>query len=1093
MAKSARQSVFDGLELLPDALTPFVEQRLAAGLSGDWQGKVGSRLRDLRSENGNFSWDQLGLFNAINIFWDDAFRDVLGRAERSLVNELVDVRNKHAHNEKFSYDDAERALDSMRRLMDAISAAEISAELTKMRDIILRTKFTELERAEERRRDRRTEITVETAAGLLPWREVIEPHQDVATGDFQQAEFAADLNKVHNGTAALEYSDPFEFYGRTYLTKGLSDLLKGAAKRLSGAGGDPVVELQTNFGGGKTHSMLALYHMAGDRPSSDLAGLDGLLNEAGLSVPSNVNRAVLVGTARGPSNSANTDGGPEIYTTWGDLAWQLGGQEGYNMVAADDAAGTAPGSELLETLFNKYSPCLILIDEWVAYLRQIYKVDGLPAGTFDNNLTFAQSLTEAVKVCPETLLVASLPASQIEVGGEGGAEALTRLKNTFSRVESSWLPASQQESYEIVRRRLFKDISGDRFQHRDNTLKQFAKLYRENAQDFPLGSGDENYIRELENCYPIHPELFEQLYANWGSIENFQKTRGVLRLMAQIIHELWMANDPSVMIMPGSVSVGSPRIEPELLHYINQSWASIIAGDIDGETSGAYKIDTDNPNLGRVSAARRVARTLFMGTAPLAGTNNPGIDSRRINRGVIQPGERTATFSDALRKLANQSQFMHGDADRYWYSMAASINRIVNDEAAQIEDALIDVEIDKALVGYINGMADRGNFDAVQVAPATSAEVPDELGGVRAVVLGIASPHSNRANTDALGEAKDILLQRGTSPRQYRNMLAFMAADERQLDTLRDAMRKAIAWKKVENRAAELGLTVRDAGLARQKGEEAADTLKTRLRETWCYLIYPTQDKPQEDIEWQSSKIPTQDGLLSRASKKLSSEEALLSEIGPRSLSRHIDQYLWQEKDHLHLKDLWDYLNRYTYLPRLKHQQVLSKAVKSAVSEMLPGPFAFAERWDEDGGTYQGLVIDNGMNAIIVIDSDSVIIKPEIAEQHRPAPEDPDARPRKPGEARPGPGDTKPKPADDSSEALPTQYRGMVMVSPDRPSRDIGKIVEAVIEQLTTIPGAKVEIKLEIDADVPDGIDRAKQRTLIENGNTLGFTDNSVK
>jgi len=186
-------------------------------------------------------------------------------------------------------------------------------------------------------------------------------------------------------------------------------------------------------------------------------------------------------------------------------------------------------------------------------------------------------------------------------------------------------------------------------------------------------------------------------------------------------------------------------------------------------------------------------------------------------------------------------------------------------------------------------------------------------------------------------------------------------------------------------------------------------------------------------------------------------------------LSRHIDQYLWQEKDHLLLRDLWDYHNRYTYLPRLKHQQVLSQAVKSAVSEMLPGPFAFAEGWDDETGTYQGLIIDNGLNAAVIIDGSSVIIKPEIAEQHRPRTET------------------------ETGEVLPTQYRGMVMISPDRPSRDIGKIVEAVIEQLTTIPGAKVEIKLEIDADVPDGIDRAKQRTLTENGNTLGFTDNRIK
>ena len=146
-------------------------------------------------------------------------------------------------------------------------------------------------------------------------------------------------------------------------------------------------------------------------------------------------------------------------------------------VAENDAKGIAPGSNLLEEIFRKCSPCLILIDEWVAYLRQIYKVDGLPSGSFDANLSFVQSLTEAVKTSPGTLLVAALPASQIEVGGEGGQEALVRLKQTFSRVESSWRPASQEESYEIVRRRLFKDIPGDRFHHRDNTLKQFAKLY----------------------------------------------------------------------------------------------------------------------------------------------------------------------------------------------------------------------------------------------------------------------------------------------------------------------------------------------------------------------------------------------------------------------------------------------------------------------------------------------------------------------------------------------------------------------------------------------------------------------------------------
>ena len=440
-------------------------------------------------------------------------------------------------------------------------------QLGKMRDTILRTKFTELQRNEERRKTQRlVEISVDTVGGgVLPWREVVEPHQDVATGDFLQAEFAADLGKVHAGSAPSEYGDPQEFFGRIYLTDGLGALLVGAAKRLSDAGGDPVVELQTNFGGGKTHSMLALYHMAGGTPARDLPGLDQLLSERGAAVPQHINRAVLVGTWRGPQDVNAQEGGREIRTTWGEMAWQLGGADAFDMIAENDAKGIAPGSNLLEAIFRKCSPCLILIDEWVAYLRQIYKVDGLPSGSFDANLSFVQSLTEAVKTSPGTLLVAALPASQIEVGGDGGQEALVRLKQTFSRVESSWRPASQEESYEIVRRRLFKDIPGDRFHHRDNTLKQFAKLYRENANEFPRGSADEDYRRKLEKAYPIHPELFEQLYTGWGSLERFQRMRGVLRLMAQAIHELWMNNDPSVMIMPGSIAVGSARVESELL------------------------------------------------------------------------------------------------------------------------------------------------------------------------------------------------------------------------------------------------------------------------------------------------------------------------------------------------------------------------------------------------------------------------------------------------------------------------------------------------------------------------------------------------
>ena len=1098
MAKSTRQYVFEGMEFLPKALIPFVETRLESSLTGHWQVQVVQKLPGLRSNGkGEIAWDLAALLNAMDRFWMDAFKSVLGRAERSIVNELVDVRNKLSHNESFTYDDAERALDSMRRLMEAISAGEVALPLSRMRDTILRTKFTELQRNEERRKTQRLDISVETVGGLLPWREVVEPHQDVATGEFQQAEFAADLAKVHNGSAPAEYREAREFFARTYLTEGLSNLLIGAAKRLSGAGGDPVVELQTNFGGGKTHSMLALYHMVGDTPVEDLPGLDQLLSRNELTVSREIRRAVLVGTSRGPQDVISPEGERKIHTTWGELAWQLGGTEAFEMISENDARGIAPGSNLLEAIFKKCAPCLILIDEWVAYLRQVYKVDGLPSGSFDANLSFVQALTEAVKASPGTLLVASLPASQIEVGGEGGQEALARLKQTFSRVESSWRPASQEESYEIVRRRLFKEIPGDKFQHRDNTLKQFAKLYRENTNDFPQGCADEDYRRKLEKAYPIHPELFDQLYTSWGSLEKFQRTRGVLRLMAQVIHELWMGNDPSVMIMPGSVAISTARVEPELLHYLDTSWQSIIAGDVDGVTSMPYKIDQSAPNLNRYSATRRVARAVFMGTAPTHGQENKGLDDKQINLGVVQPGERPAIFGDALRRLTNQARFMHSDLGRYWYSMSASLNRLAADRAGQFEEALVLMEIDKVLVGYINGLGERGHFDAVQVAPGGSSDVPDEPGGVRAVVLGVAHPHTGRDGSEALTEARDILMQRGSTPRVYRNMLVFLAAEHRQLDNVKSAMRSALAWAEIDRETARLNLTQSDSALAKAKLAESNETLEARLKEAWCHLLYPVQESAQADLAWTWAKVSARDGLLAHASKKLVSDEGLLPELGPARLDRELQKYIWNGKQHLHLKDIWEYLNRYTYLPRVKNRSVFSKAVHAAVSAMSPGPFAYAERWDEAKDIYVGMAISGASTAQVMIDGESVIIRPEVAEQHRQkqtaaVPGEGPASTEENGEkttTQPAPGTPVTSPA----EQNPTRFYGTAMISPERPARDIHQIVEAIIEQLTTLPDADVSIKLEIDAEVSSGLDRAKVRTLVENATTLGFMDKLVK
>jgi hypothetical protein len=1112
MAKAARTYVFEGMELLPQALAPFVEHRLQAAFGEDWPQVVVQRIAGLRpGRDGKLNWDQAALFKTINFLWDDAFRTVWGRSERSWVNELHDIRNELAHGGKFSYSDAERALDTMRRLVEATGssdiAASVAAELTRMRNTILRTMFAEQARNEERRKTQRFDIAMETAAGLLPWREVMAPHPDVASGEFEQAEFAANLFDVYRGRAPSEYGDPKDFFARTYLTEGLRSLLVRTAKRLAGQGGDPVMKLQVVFGGGKTHSLLALYHLAKAQDIAALPGVDQVLQEAGVDFPDNVRCAVLVGTGRSPSEIIKTEDGLEIRTSWGDMAWQLGGREGYEMVRQHDEEGLAPGTELLQELFARFSPALILIDEWVAYLRQLYEARPQPGGTFDSNLTFVQTLTEAVKAAPKTLLVATLPESDIEAGGEGGREALRRLEHTFARVESPWQPASLEESYEIVRRRLFQDVPGDKAHHKDNTIRQFSKLYKENSADFPQGVDSAEYRNKMQRAYPIHPALFDFLYNKWGTLENFQRTRGVLRLMAQVVHHLWLEGDKSVMIMPGSVPVGAERVEPELTRYLTDIWRSIIADDVDGPQSIARQIDRQNSNLGKVSATRRVARTIFLGTAAVSDAPNPGLTDKEIFLGVVQPGEKPFTFRDALHRLTSEARHLHSEQGRYWYSRKASLNRRAAEYARDYDEDTILEELDQRLRQYVQEQvkAERGVFDAVHPVPADSSDVPDEDSGVRLVVLGARYAHLNgktkrrMEDSPAVQEAQRILHTRGQAPREYRNVLVFLAADAKEMDDLKRAMRFFKAWQRIVHETQALDLTQSEAARAKEKLAEAERTLFGRLQDTWKFLLYPVQKEPRSsEITWQHSRLGMTDRLLHRASEKLQKDSQVLVTLGPKTLQHSLDKIgIWQREKHIRLAELWEWCCKFIYMPRLKNRDVLTECVRQAVSGLLPGPFAYAERYNAQTKTYEGLLIAQAPGSSVAITPESVIVRADVAAQQQP--EQLETKAGKEA-AKSAAADTlfqspqqTAEGTEPQTEKLPTHFYGVVQISPERPARDFARIQEGIIEPLLELMEANVSIRLEIDAKVPKGLRQEYIRILLENARDLKFETTDVE
>ncbi|HSH59555.1 MAG TPA: Swt1 family HEPN domain-containing protein, partial [Acidimicrobiales bacterium] len=496
MAATNHERVGQALGLLSRGLAPFVVRECQSKYGERWLAAV-TRMDPGSAQSAKkvSPTDAQFLLKVIWDEWQSVFRTTLGQSERTYVSELRNVRNRWAHQDAFSGDDAYRSLDSVHRLLLAVSAADEAVEVDRMRQDLLRARFAEQARSTQRR-VAVAPVEGRPAGGLTPWREVVTPHPDVASGRYQHAEFAADLHQVWRDEAADEYGNPVEFFRRTFLTEGLRQLLLNAVRRWSGNGGDPVVELQTNFGGGKTHSLIALYHLAAGYPPHELPGVEAMLAEGDLVAPPPAATAVLVGQMISPGVAYDKGEGVTVRTLWGEMAWQLGGAEAFALVADADRTGTSPGSALVD-LLRRYSPCLILIDEWVAYARQLYGTDGLPAGSFDAQFTFAQALAEAARSVEGALLVVSIPSSDIEVGGEGGRAALERLKNVIGRMESSWRPASAEEGFEIVRRRLFDDLPAASAPARDAVVKAFGNLYRGQRAEFPSGCPEHDYERRL--------------------------------------------------------------------------------------------------------------------------------------------------------------------------------------------------------------------------------------------------------------------------------------------------------------------------------------------------------------------------------------------------------------------------------------------------------------------------------------------------------------------------------------------------------------------------------------------------------------------
>ena len=1110
--KETLQRVQGGLYHLRRGLGPFVEARMKARHGATWI-HYASRAA---GGSPNAALDEYGLLKTMIDNWNDVFRDAFGRNEaqkaRNFTSTALEARNATSHlSIPLQDDEVLRYLDAMHQLLRSVKApqAEIT-ELKTLYDAQRRSGFAGAEpspaaplvaaapapAAKPTLTLGGVQPVAENGSGkaLRPWIEVALPHPDVLANRFKEAEFAADLFAVDAGHASEDYAIPENFFRITFLTEGLRRILTSSLERLAGTGsGDPVIGLQTAFGGGKTHTMLAVYHLAKARDLSLLEGVGPLAAKAGVTAWAPPKVAVFVGTSKGADTSLILRDGPKVHTLWGYIAWRLAGQAGLDLMAEAEAARTNPASELLVELFKLAGPSLILLDELVAYARQ------LPDDRFEAFLSFIQSLTEAAKMVPGVLIIGSLPESVAEAGGPKGEAALLRLEKVFGRVQSAWLPALGDETYEIIRRRLFQTLDADGERARDETVKAFADLYRNNPAEFPPEAKEARYRELLKLSYPIHPELFDRLSKDWASLEKFQRTRGVLRFMANVVGTLWQAQVSDPLITPGRVPIAHERVRASVLYPLDPKFNAVVDKEVDGDGSLPAQIEAGQPTrrIARDRAVTRVARAVFICSAPSVGGPNAGVSKERLRLACAEPGNQLSVFVEAIDALAEKATYLYEEAGRYWFSTQPTLNRLADDRAK----ALAVHEVEAAIAGVLReDAATKAGFHRIFAAPDDPIAI-DEANALSLVILGPSAPHAGKgvAKSRATDAVTETLMRCRSAQRRFRNTLLFVAADEALLATAREVTRKALAWQSIcDDRRLHEQLTQAQIADTRDKAKTSRDGAAKAVRLAWSHILFPVKTVATTagsafDLDHLSIASKDRAAIPAGVYEKAKSDGIAKERLGPDALWLHLNPLWAEDQPHLSIAQLADWFASYVYLPKLRDRVVLEGAIRDALGKLDPA-FGYAEGFDGAAGRYFGLTWAKAPPELFA--PTAVLVRSDVAlAQSRPALPSAQARngPAVAGSTADGPAaQSGASPTQEQPRHKPRRFYGSVELDLDRPVKAFDAVLNAVVMELQRTLGAKLKITLEIEAEAPSGFDDADVGVVRDNARQLKFRPEST-
>ena len=619
---------------------------------------------------------------------------------------------------------------------------------------------------------------------MIPFHTIAVPHRDILEGRLTMEVFAADLWEVFRGTAPDEYKDPTQFFQKTYQTDGLKNLLSIVEGRLNDRGGDPVIQIQTPFGGGKTHALIAMYHKASEW---------------------NVQKVVLVGTPMRASD-----------TLWGMLEKQLTGK-----VARFDGL-TSPGRDALYQLLSENQPVLILMDEVLEYMT---KAAGVPVGNStlaSQTLAFMQELTEAAAILEQVALVITLPSGTMEHYDQGAEQLFRQLGHVVGRVEKIYTPVQEHEITEVIRRRLFSQINKTRAGGAIRDFMDYAGV----ESILPPGTEPSEYRKRFEAAYPFQPEAIDVLYQRWGSFPSFQRTRGVLRLLSFVIYSLKEAAIPYISLADFDLSV--QEIRQELLKHIGGEYDSVIAADVTGEDAGAKKVDVGLGDAYKgLKLGSRAATTVFLYS--FSGGPEKGANLGEIKRSATTTGHPSSALTEAVEGLQEKLFYLQHESGRSYFTNQPNLNSILLTRMENINERAIDEFEETELKKNLS----RGGLKTF-VWPRAGSDIPDDA-ELKLIIL--------KKRDDLL--MKDTLETKGNTPRVNRNTLFFLTPLEHEAAGFYSQLRKIIAYEAI-GKDKTLNLSAEQQREVRTELRKATEELNDRLRRYYRTVFIPTKEGLKE-------------------------------------------------------------------------------------------------------------------------------------------------------------------------------------------------------------------------------------------------------